>query len=53
MMRINSRILADLFGFPKLREIAKDLQLVAVKRIEEKSELIDIILLKLGFEIRY
>jgi len=45
-----SKILSDLFGFPMLKRIARNLGLIAVDKIKDRSELINIILLKLGFE---
>jgi len=46
-----SKILDELFGFPMLKRIARNLGLIAVDKIKDRSELINIILLKLGFEI--
>jgi hypothetical protein len=44
-------ILERLFGIPDLKNIAKKLGLKAVKTIKDRSELIDLILLALGFNL--
>ncbi|WP_290623969.1 MULTISPECIES: hypothetical protein [unclassified Archaeoglobus] len=44
-------ILRNLFGTPQLRKIAEDLQIRAASLIDDKDEIVKIILLQLGFNL--
>jgi len=44
-------ILRNLFGTPQLRKIAEDLKIRAASLIEDKDEIVKIILLQLGFNL--
>ncbi len=45
------KILNQLFGMPQLRNLAKKMDIIAVKTIKNKDELIKLILLKMAFRI--
>jgi len=45
------KILDELFGMPQLRNLARKMDILAVKKIKNKDELIKLILLKMAFRI--